>query len=100
MSTNPGRKLLGAFGRARATALLIALAIPATESPVSAQGSGPPLGPYNLKTREGMDLATGLYVYVLTARGDERGRACGAGEVCGNSVASGRRAFYSPLPLR
>jgi hypothetical protein len=25
--------------------------------------------PYNLRTREGLDLASGLYVFVLTAKG-------------------------------
>jgi hypothetical protein len=29
--------------------------------------------PWNLRTREGLDLATGLYIYVLTAK-DDNGR--------------------------
>lgn len=45
-------------------------------------GNGAPHGelPYNLRTREGLDLASGLYVYVLTARGPNANGRAGRGK--------------------
>jgi hypothetical protein len=42
-----------------------------TSADLVARGDNSPHGdlPYNLKTREGRDLVSGLYLYVLTARG-------------------------------
>jgi hypothetical protein len=43
-----------------------------TASDLLARGNGSPHGDleYNLRTKEGLDLGTGLYVFVLTARGE------------------------------
>jgi hypothetical protein len=43
-----------------------------TKSDLIASGNGSPHGdlPYNLRSREGLDLSSGLYVFVLTARGE------------------------------
>ncbi|HYV98340.1 MAG TPA: hypothetical protein VE967_12845 [Gemmatimonadaceae bacterium] len=43
-----------------------------TASDLVASGNGSPHGdlPYNLRTREGLDLSSGVYLYVLTARGE------------------------------
>jgi hypothetical protein len=42
-----------------------------TASDLVASGNNSPHGdlPYNLRTREGLDLGSGLYLFVLTARG-------------------------------
>ena len=42
-----------------------------TAADLEAEGSGQPTGdlPYNLRTREGLDLGTGLYLYVITPSG-------------------------------
>ena len=42
-----------------------------TAADLEATGSGQPTGdlPYNLRTREGLDLGTGLYLYVITPSG-------------------------------
>ena len=42
-----------------------------TAADLEAEGSGQPTGdlPYNLRTREGLDLGTGLYLYVITPTG-------------------------------
>jgi hypothetical protein len=43
-----------------------------TQNDLIAQGSGTPTGdlPFILRTREGLDFGPGLYLYVLTARGE------------------------------
>jgi hypothetical protein len=53
-----------------------------TESDLIASGNGSPHGdlPYNLRTREGLDLSSGLYVYVLTARGENANGQIGRGK--------------------
>jgi hypothetical protein len=42
-----------------------------TQADLVAQGNNSPHGdlPFNLRTREGLDLSSGLYLYVLTAKG-------------------------------
>ena len=42
-----------------------------TQSDLLASGNNSPHGdlPFNLRTKEGLDLMSGLYVYVLTATG-------------------------------
>jgi hypothetical protein len=43
-----------------------------TAADLEATGSGQPTGdlPYNLRSREGLDLGTGLYLYVITPAGN------------------------------
>ena len=49
-----------------------------TQSDLLASGNGSPHGdlPFSLRTREGLDLASGLYMFVMTARGAQANMAC------------------------
>jgi hypothetical protein len=49
-----------------------------TQSDLLASGNGSPHGdlPFNLRTREGLDLASGLYLFVMTAKGAQASMPC------------------------
>ena len=49
-----------------------------TQADLIASGDGSVHGdlPFNLRTREGLDLASGLYLFVMTAKGSQASMAC------------------------
>jgi hypothetical protein len=53
-----------------------------TAADLQASGSGMPTGdlPYNLRTREGLELGTGLYLYVITPTGSNANGAVARGK--------------------